>query len=52
MKELIRSPLFDYWTFVYWNFKVTLNGLELWHELTGEEFVIDGGYIVALGKEE
>lgn len=37
--------------FNYWNFYVDLEALELWHELTGEEFVIDGGYIVAIGKD-
>lgn len=36
----------------YWNHLISIEGLELWHELTGEEFVIEDGHIVARGKEE
>lgn len=46
MKKFSKSNV------IYWNHVVSIEGLELWHELTGEEFIIEDGRIVARGKEE
>lgn len=36
----------------YWNRLVSIAGIELWHDLTSEKFVIEDGNIVACGKED
>ena len=46
MKRFTKSNI------LYWNRLVSIEGLELWHELTGEEFIIEDGLLVARGKEE